>query len=340
MERDQVISKVTEPTDWVNSLVTVEKPNGSLRVCLDPKDLNDAIKRPHYPNKTLDDILPDLTGAKVFFKFDARSGYWSIVLSHKASLLTTFQTPFGRYGFLRLPYGLRMAQDEFISKMDQCLEDLPGVKTIVDDIVVFGKDRATHDANLDRLMTRCREKGIKLNPDKTEIGKTEISFFGHCLTANGLKMDPLKVKALRKMPAPTSKAELETVLGMITYLQKFAPNMAEMTYPLRQLLTKEAEFVWEQTQQDAFDRIKDVITREPGPILAYYDPRKPITIQSDASKHGLGCVILQDDKPVSFASKSLTPTEVGYAQIEKELYAVLFACKRNHQMVYGKHVTV
>ncbi|MCG7882987.1 MAG: DDE-type integrase/transposase/recombinase, partial [Candidatus Thiodiazotropha endolucinida] len=290
--------------------------------------------------KTLDDILPDLTDAKVFSKFDARSGYWSIVLSSRASLLTTFQTPFGRYRFLRLPYGLRMAQDEFISKMEQCLEGLPGVKTIVDDIVVFGKDKATHDANIDRLMTRCREKGIKLNPDKTEVGRTEIPFFGHCLSAEGLKMDPQKVKALREMPAPTSRQELETVLGMITYLQKFAPNMAEMTSPLRQLLSGDVEFVWEKSQQDAFDKIKDVITREPGPVLAYFDPRKAITIQSDASKHGLGCVLLQDGKPVCFASKSLTPTEIGYAQIEKELYAVLFACKRFHQMVYSKHITV
>ena len=166
MERDQVISKVTMLTDWVNSLVTVEKPNCSPRVCLDPKELNDAIKRHHYPNKTLEDILPDLTDEKVFSKFDARSGYWCIVLSHRASLLTTFQTPFGRYRFLRLPYGLRMAQKEFISKMDQSLEDLPGVKTIVDDIVVFGKDRASHDANLDKLMTRCREKSIKDDTDR------------------------------------------------------------------------------------------------------------------------------------------------------------------------------
>ena len=131
-----------------------------------------------------------------------------IVLSHNASLLTTFQTPFGRYRFLRLPYGLKMAQDEFISKMEQCLEGLPGVKTIVDDIVVFGQDRATHNANLDRLMTRCREKGIKRRQNGNRQDRNTF-FFGHCLTSNGLKMDPLKVRALREMPAPTSKAELE-----------------------------------------------------------------------------------------------------------------------------------
>ena len=114
--------------------------------------------------KTLDDILPDLTGAKVFSKLDARSG--SIKLTEKSSYYTTFNTPVGR--FLRLPFGIKSANDLFQQKMDECLESLPDVKTIVDDIVVFGKDQATHDKNLELLMTRCREKGIRLNPDKTD----------------------------------------------------------------------------------------------------------------------------------------------------------------------------
>ena len=127
MGREHVFKKVTKPTDWLNSLVTVDKPNGSIRICLNPKDLNDVIKRQQYPNKTLDDILPDFTDAKIFSRFDARSGYWYIVLTEKYSFLTILQTPFGRYRFLQLLFGLKMAQDEFISKMDQCLEGLPGV---------------------------------------------------------------------------------------------------------------------------------------------------------------------------------------------------------------------
>ena len=232
MEHFSIICKVTEPTELVNSLVTVQKANGSLTVCLCPKDLNDAIKRPHYPSKTLDDILPDLTGVKVFSKLDARSGYWSIKLTEKSSYYTTFNTPFGRYRFLRLPFGIKSANDLFQQKMDECLESLPGVKTIVDDIVVFGKDQATHDKNLKLLMTRCREKHIRLSPHKTEIGKNEMPFFGHVLT------------------------------------------------------------------------------------------------------------LLQNDRPVSFDSKSLTPTEINYNQIEKELYAILFGCKRFHQYVYGRRINV
>ena len=322
---------------WLNSLVTVEKPNGSIRICLDPKDLNGAIKRPHYPNKTLDDILPDLTDAKIFSRFDARSGYWSIDLTEKSSFLTTFQTPFGRYHFLLLPFGLKMAQDEFISKMDQCLEGLPGVKTIVDDSVVYGSDRKAHDRNVDKLMSRCRQMGIKLNADKTDIGQTQIPFYGHVLTSSGLKMDGNKVKALREMPPLHQKRNSK--LFRYDHLLTEIRTQYGRTYKANETITSErCRFCLGAGPTKCFLKIKDVITTEP--VLAYFDYNKTITIQSDASKYGLGCVLLQDGKPVCFASKSLTPTEVNYAQITKELYAVVFACKHWNMLVLGKRITV
>jgi len=170
--------------------------------------------------------------------------------------------------------------------------------------------------------------GIKLNADNTDIGKSEIPFFGHILSSEGLKMDPAKVKAIQDMPPPNSKSELQTVLGMVTYLQRFAPKLSEITLPLRQLLSKDVEFVWDMHQQEAFQKVKNVITQSPGPVLAYFDPKKEITLQVDASKYGLAAVLMQDEKPVSFASNSLTKTEVNYAQITKELYAIFFGCKR------------
>ena len=123
-----MICKVTEPTEWVNSLVIVEKPEtGKIRVCLDPKDLNKAILRPHYLPRALEDVLTKLAGAQYFTKLDARSGYWTIKLSHDSSLLTTFNTPFGRYRYLRLPFGLKSSQDEFQRRVDECFEGLDGV---------------------------------------------------------------------------------------------------------------------------------------------------------------------------------------------------------------------
>ena len=147
MENTGVIDKATTSTDWVNSLVIVEKENGKLRICLDPRDLNAAIKRPHYPMPTLEDALAKLTSAKYFSKLDASSGYWQLKLDDKSSYLTTFNVPFGRYRFRRLSFGLISAQDEFQRKMDEVFEGLQGVTTLVDDVLISGRTRQEHDRN-------------------------------------------------------------------------------------------------------------------------------------------------------------------------------------------------
>ena len=341
MEGAEIIAKVTEPTDWVNALVVVEKPHtGKLRVCLDPRELNKAIKRPHYPLPTLEDVTPRLAGAQFFSVMDARSGYWAIKLTEDSSMLTTFNTVFGRYRFLRLPFGIVSAQDEFQRKIDETYEGLKGVAAIVDDILVYGRTREEHDANLRAMLERTRERGVRLNPEKSRICVTEVKYFGHRLTREGIKPEPDKVKAVKEMEPPQNKAELETIMGMVNYLARFAPSLSEINAPLRQLLKQSSEFVWDETHNSAFQQMKDLITREPGPVLTYFDPSKELRLQVDASKSGLGAVLLQEEKPVAYASKSLTATEENYAQIEKELFAVLFGCKRFHQYVYGRQVVV
>ena len=178
MESQGIIAKVTCPTDWVNSFVVVEKPKTkSLRICLDPKALNDAIRRPHYPMRTFDEVVSHLSGAAYFSVLDATSGYWSLKLEEKSSYLTTFNTPFGRYRYLRVPFGLNCSQDEFQRKIDESFEGMSGVTAIVDDILVYGKTRAEHDENLRKVLSRARERGIKLNPDKCTIGVTEVPYF-------------------------------------------------------------------------------------------------------------------------------------------------------------------
>lgn len=155
---NKIITKVTEPTEWVNTLVVVEKAqNSKLRVCLDPRDLNKAIQRPHYPLPTLEDVTTKLAGAQYFSVLDARSGYWAMKLSEESSFLTTFNTPFGRYRFLRLPFGISSAQDEFQRRVDETYEGLKGVAAIVDDILVFGRTKEEHDENLRAILQRTRE---------------------------------------------------------------------------------------------------------------------------------------------------------------------------------------
>ncbi|XP_021341363.1 uncharacterized protein K02A2.6-like [Mizuhopecten yessoensis] len=332
MVQAEVIVEVNEPTPWVNSLVVVEKASGKLRVCLDPQGLNKAIRRPHYPMKTLEEILPDLSRARYFTKLDARSGYWAL------KLLTTFNSPFGRYRFLRMPFGVQSAQNEFKCAIDSSYEGLTGVNAIVDDILVSGKTRQEHDENLRVVLDRTRSVGTKLNDDKLEVGVTSVCYCGHLLSETGLQPDPEKVAAVRDMKPPRDKGELVAILGMINYLAKFAPNLSQVTNPLRSLLPKDIEFVWESQQMEAFQNVKNLITQSP--VLAYFDPDEPVTLKVDASKYSLGASLLQHGKPVAYASKSLTPSEVQYAQIEKEMFAILYGCKRFHQYLYGRLIDV
>lgn len=338
MEQAGVIAKVTEPTPWVNSMVIVEKPNGQLRVCLDPKDLNEAIIRPHYKMPTVDEVTVRLNSSTTFSKLDARSGYWLCKLSYQSSLLTTFNSPLGRFRFLRLPFGLCCSQDIFQRKIDEFYGDLPGVAAIVDDIVVFGKSQADHDRNLMAVLDRCRKIGVKLNKEKCQLNCPEVNFFGMVFSDSGIRPDPAKIKAITNMPAPKDKAELRTLLGMITFLSKHIPQLAEIGQPMRALLKESVDFVWDHAQEQSFESIKNVLSQNIA--LAYFDPDKEVEIEADASKHGLGAVLKQGNQPVYYASKALTETEQHYAQIEKEMYAILFACERFHQYIYGKHVKV
>ena len=340
MEANDIITKVREgePTAWVNSLVYRRKPNGQLRICLDPKDLNRAILRDHHVTPTLEEILPKLTGAKYFSIVDAKCGYWNIQLDEESSYLTTFNSPFGRYRFRRMPFGLKMSQDVFQLKIDQTFEGCPGVVGIADDIVISGKTEEEHDANMHSMMRRVEDTGLKLNPDKCRVKEKKIKFFGVVCGEDGVQPDPAKVSALKNMQPPTNAQELQTFLGMATYMGSFIQNLSILTAPLRELIKKDKIFDWLPEHQEAFDKIKDTISEEV--TLAYFDPKKEITLQVDASLKGLGAALLQEGKPIAFASKALTDTESRYANIERELLAVVYGCERFHTYLFGYEFTV
>ena len=338
MEALGVIRKADEPTEWVSSLVVVQKPNGKVRVCLDPRDLNKAIQRKHYPMKTVEEVAAELSDAKVFSVLDATSGFWHIKLDEASTQLLTFNTPFGRYQYLRMPFGINSAPEVFQKKMTQAFEDLSGVKTIADDILIWGKDEDEHNFRLEQVLKRSRKVGLKLNRSKMKIMTTEVPYIGHILTANGLKPDPSKVQAVEEMPSPADKPALLRFLGMVNYMSKFIPNLAELTQPLRELLHKDVAWHWSERQEKAFRSIKGKLTSDA--ILQYYDVEKSTTVSVDASSYGLGACLLQEGRPVCYASRSLSSAERNYAQIEKELLAIVYGCTKFHQYVYGKKVRV
>ena len=223
MVADKIVTPVTEPTDWVSSVLAVPKKDGSVRICLDPKDLNTAIKRSHYPLPTVEDVTSRLTNAKVFSVLDAKSGFWQVKLTENSSYLTTFNTPFGRFRWLRMPFGISSAPEIWQRKMHEAIEGLQGVDVIADDFLVCGfgdtVDEAVknHDQNLTAFLQRCRELNLTLNFQKIKLRLSRVPFMGHLLSADGVVTDPNKVRAIRDMPVLTDVKSLKRFLGMVTY---------------------------------------------------------------------------------------------------------------------------
>ncbi|PIK54404.1 hypothetical protein BSL78_08722 [Apostichopus japonicus] len=310
---DVIISKVDYPTSWVNSMVVVQN-----RICLDPRDLNQYVKRSHYQLPTVTEITAQLSGAKFFSILDASSGFWQVRLDEPSADLCTFNSPFGRYKFKRLPFGLNSAPEVFHRLVHEIFEGLQGVTTYIDDILVWENSKQEHDLRLIEVLNRAKDRKLTLNKAKCQFGLSKIKYLGHVLTAEGVQIDDGKIEAVVNMPKPQCKKDVERFLGMVTYITKLIPNLSTVAAPLRQLLCKDVTWQWLENHENAFIQLKKLVTTTP--ILCYYDVSKPVTLSVDASQSGLGAVLLQDDKPVAYASRALTETEKAYAQIEKECW--------------------
>jgi hypothetical protein len=332
-----VITKVTEATKWVSSMVAARKKNKEIRICIDPKDLNTALQRPRHPMRTIEEVTANMPDARVFTILDAKNGFWQIPLSRESRKLTCFNTPFGRFMFNRMPYGINSGSEVFQRTMETLFSGYP-CEVIVDDILVWGRNMEEHDQRLKRVLQRAAEINLSLNRSKCKFRVKQVTYVGHVLADDGIHPDPDKIRAIADMPTPPDKQALQRFLGMINYVSKFVKNYSNMTAPLRELLHKEAEWYWQEQQEEAFTKLKKAITSPP--VLQFYDVKKPVTLTCDASKSGLGAACLQEGLPVAYASRALTSTEQNYAQIEKELLAVVFACKRFDDYVYGRPITV
>ena len=333
-----VIAKVDGPSDWVSQIAVVLKKNGDLRICIDPKPLNEALRREHFQLPVFDDLLSELAGAKYFTKVDLSSAFWHLELDEESSVLTTFSTPYGRFRWLRLPFGLKVSSEIFQKRLKQAIDDLPGVKCVADDILIFGSTAYEHNNNLENFLSRCERDNIKLKKEKFEYCTQEVIFHGHLLTADGIKPDPEKIRAISEMPPPVDSKGASRFCGMVTYLSRFLPKLADVIEPIRRLTHKDMEWSWAKDQTEAFEKIKILLTK--APVLAYYDPKLPLCIQCDSSQFGLGAALLQNGKPLDFRSRMLTPTEERYAQIEKEMLAVVFALEKFNDYTFGRKTTI
>lgn len=207
MESMKIISKVETPTRWVSPIVVVKKPSGKVRICLDPRELNKAILREHYPLKTVEEVAASLKQAKHFTTMDAASGFYQIQLTEESSWLTTFNTPFGRYKFERLPFGISSAPEVFQRAMSQVFENQP-CEVIVDDILIWADSEQEHLEKLRQILKRANDVGLRFNKDKCKVNKKEVEYVGHIFSAEGVKPSDDKIKAILTIPTPQNKKEL------------------------------------------------------------------------------------------------------------------------------------
>ena len=246
-------------------------------------------------------------------------------LDESSRKLTTFLTPFGRYCYNRLPFGISSAPEIFSRAMSGLLTGIDNVICHMDDILVHGADAESHDRTLRLVLARLEHAGLTLNEAKCDIGKTSVKFLGHIIDAGGVSADPAKIKAIQEYPAPTNKTELRRLNGMLNQLARFIPHLSSINAPMRELLKESKTWVWGLPQEKAFQEIKKVLTSTA--VMSHYDCSLQTIVTTDASQYGIGATMFQIQKdgtrrPVYYASRSLTDVERNYAVIEKEAFSM------------------
>ncbi|XP_064486026.1 uncharacterized protein K02A2.6-like [Ornithodoros turicata] len=283
-----VIEPVTA-SEWISPIVVARKKDGKIRLCVDLRGSNKAVVVDAFPLPTMDELLYQLAGAKVFSKLDLTAAYHQVVLAPESRDLTAFITHRGLYRYKRVCFGLASAPSAF-QKMFDLFKDCPGVKCYLDDIIVFGVNEQDHLKNLHRVLQLISNAGLKLN-DKCVFGVRELTFVGHTVRPNGISPNFANLQAIQDAATPDDKKTLSSFLRMMSYYAKFIKNYADEVEPLRELLRGDAPFLWTEERQIAFNRLKSLLMESTA--LALFHPDLPITVSTDASAYGLGAVLQQ-----------------------------------------------
>ena len=342
-----VLEPVTEPTEWVNSFVIVEKvidssnahsPNHSIkksiRLCIDPKDLNEVLEREPYYSRTIDELISMFAGAKVFTIVDMDKGYWQVVLHPESRKYTCMAFDIGRYQFKRLPMGSKVASDIFQRMLDSVYIGLPGITGIADDMVKYCRNEEEHDRNLILFLETTRKNGLILNKRKLQFKKGEVSFFGHRWNSTGISPDPKKTESILKMEFPPDKETMHSFLGLVNFFNQYTPRLAELCSLLRKLILKDSHYSPVDPEHAAFNAIKAEFKKKI--ILLHFDTNKETILQTDASKKGFGAVILQEEQPIYYALRALTSAEKNNQNLECEAQAAVWGMEKFHYFPYGR----
>lgn len=325
---------------WASAIVPVVKHDGTIRICGDYKTtINQFAKPDIYPLPRHEELFAALSGGSHFMKLDLQHAYNQIRLDEASKALVTVNTHRGLYQVNRLPFGVSAASAIFQRIMDTLLKDIPGTAIFQDDIVVTGRTLETHLASLTEVFSRLSNAGFRLKKDKCVFQAESVEYLGYKISSKGIYPTYDKVKAIRDAPRPASVAELQAFLGLINFYARFLPNLATVLDPLHRLLDKGKQWFWGKRQEQAFETAKTSLSSDK--VLCHFDESVPLTLICDASPVELGAILahrFQDgtERPIAFASRTLTKAERNYTQLDKEAAALIFGLTKFHLYLFGR----
>ena len=340
---DMVAQGIAEPSvsAWNAPVLLVPKKGAKslddYRMVIDYRKLNDVVQEDKYPIPDIDTILNGLGNKKIFSVLDLDSGYYQVELAESSRPYTAFTTRDGHFHLKRMPMGLKTSPPCFARIMQIALGDLIGKACFVylDDIIVFGEDRAEHDNNLRVVFQRLRSVGMKVKPSKCDFFKNAVIYLGHVISDKGIMPDPAKCSAILDIPRPKSVKEIQSFIGMCSYYRRFIKNFSSIAKPLYDLTKKDAEFKWTSVCQISFDELKRLITNSP--VLVGPNFNNTFILQTDASDYGIGAVLMNADRrPIAFKSKILKSYQRNYHITDKELLAIVWAIDEFKHYVSGQ----
>lgn len=326
---------------WVVPKKLDSSGKNKWRLVIDYRNLNAITIGDSYPLPLIDDIIDQLGNSIYFSTLDLASGFHQMEMADNDKQKTAFSVPTGHYQFKRMPFGLKNAPSSFQRLMNIVLSGLQGSMCFVylDDIVVYGSSLVEHNTKLEAVFEQLRKHNLKLQPDKCEFLHKEIAYLGHIISDQGVRPNPDKIEAITKIPVPRNQKDVKSFISLASYYRKFIPHFSQLSKPLTSLLKKECTtFNWTSQCDESFKRLKKALMTKP--LLRYPDYSRTFVLTTDASRDAIGGVLSQDydghDLPICYYSRTLNKAEVNYSVIERELLAIVDACKKFRHYLYGR----
>jgi hypothetical protein len=319
-------------SQYASPAFLVPKPGGGYRMVVDYRLLNKKIVFDAFPMPNVECAFANFAKAKIFSVLDLNSAYYQIPLSAKSRKATAFCTPFGLYEFNKLPMGISVGCQVLSRVVDSLLGDLKGkfVYNFMDDLVVYSSSFEEHLVHLREIFARLEKAGFTLNQEKLHLARQEITFLGHLVSAQGIRILPERVEAIRNFPSPRNLKAVRRFLGMAGFYGRFIDRFSQIVEPLHALKRKNVKFVWGDVQQSAFQQIKEALVTPP--VLQIPDFSREFALICDASDVAISAVLHQksgeDLAPIAYASRLLSPAEPKYSIYEKECLAVVYGCEK------------